>query len=69
MTDGQKSAVVSPAGEGRGPAELTEHIEAFQTQYPVASFKTHGMIVHHGQALAEWMMYEKNGKEFLPGRS
>jgi hypothetical protein len=59
----------SPAGEGRGLAELTTHIEAFQAQYPGATFRTHTMIAHHGQALAEWMMHDKDGAAFLPGKS
>lgn len=59
----------SPSGEGRGYAELTAHIEAFQKQFPGATFKTHAMIAHHGQALAEWMIYDKNGEAYLPGKS
>lgn len=59
----------SPGGEGRGLAELVAHIELFQKQYPGASFKTHTMIVHHEKALAEWMIYDKDGAEYLPGKS
>jgi hypothetical protein len=59
----------SPGGEGRGLAELAAHIAVFQKQYPGASFKTHSMIVHHEQALAEWIMYDKDGAEYLPGKS
>ena len=59
----------SQGGEGRGLAGLAAHIEVFQKQYPGASFKTHAMIVHHEQALAEWMIYDKDGAECLPGKT
>lgn len=59
----------SPQAEGHGRQQLITHIEEFQKQYPGASFKTHKLIVHHGQLLAEWMMYDGNGAEFLPGTS
>lgn len=59
----------SPGGAGRGLAQLAAHIEVFQAQYPGASFKTHAMIAHHEQALAEWMIYDQDGAECLSGKS
>jgi hypothetical protein len=59
----------SPSGEGQGREALLTHIDAFQTQFPGASFRTHTILSHHAQALAEWVMYDKEGSEFLPGRS
>lgn len=59
----------SPDSEGRGLATLAPHIEAFQQQYPGASFITHTLIAHHAQLLAEWTMYNKDGSEFLKGTS
>jgi hypothetical protein len=59
----------SPAGEGTGLQELTMMIEAFQVQYPGATFRTHRFLEHHGQALATWTMFDGEGKEFLPGTS
>ena len=59
----------SPTGEGRGYGDLTANIENFQKTYPGASFRTHTFVEHHGQALANWTVYDKTGAEFLSGSS
>ena len=59
----------SPVGQGKGRGQLTAHIEQFQQQFPGATFKTHTLLDQHAQALAEWIMYDKTGAEYLPGKS
>ena len=58
-----------PSTEGHGLKALTAHIEQFQKLYPGASFKTPKLPEHHGQALAEWKMYGKDGAELSSGTS
>ena len=65
----QDCTFTSPTSDGKGLQELTATIEQFQKQFPGATFQTHKMIQHHQQALAEWIMYDKQGIEFLAGKS
>jgi len=62
-------AFTNPVGEGEGFGNLVEHIGQFQKQFPGAYFKNSQLLTHHGQLLAEWTMYNKNGSEFLTGQS
>ena len=59
----------SPNSNGHGPHQLTEQIEEFQRLYPNATFKTHTFLEHNNQALAEWIMVDGTGADFLPGKS
>jgi hypothetical protein len=59
----------SPQYEGSGLMQLVARVDEFQKLYPGASFKTHKLIVHHDQLLAQWIMYDGSGAEFLPGSS
>lgn len=58
-----------PDTEVHGLGAFTTHIEKFQEQFPGAYFRTNKFIEHHGQSVAEWMMHNKDGSEFLPGTS
>ena len=58
-----------PNSELASVGALIAHIEEFQKAYPGAYFVTHKFMEHHGQSIAEWMMYAKDGSEFLPGTS
>ena len=58
-----------PDTEGSGLEAFTAHIENFQKQYPGAYFETRRFIEHHGQSVADWMMHNKDGSDFLPGTS
>lgn len=62
-------AFASPVAEGKGFAALLEHLGDFQKQYSGAYFKTSSIISHHGQFLAAWTMYNRDGSEFNSGHS
>lgn len=59
----------TPDTEGQGRNNLTVLLDQFQQQYTGAYFKTHKLIDHHNQGLAQWTMYDKTGTEFLSGNS
>jgi hypothetical protein len=59
----------SPPNEGKGIGELVRHIGDFQTQFPGAYFKSNKLFTQHGQLLAEWTMFNKDGSEFLTAHS
>jgi hypothetical protein len=59
----------NPLNEGQGLGNLVNHVGGFQTQFPGAHFKTNKLLVQHGQLLAEWTMFNKDGSEFLTAHS
>jgi len=59
----------NPLAEGQGLANLVRHVGEFQAQFPGAYFKTNKLIDQHGQLLAEWTMFNKDGSEFLTAHS
>ena len=65
----ESCSFADPDTEVFGLEALTAHIAKFQEQFPGAYFETRRFIEHHGQSVAEWMMHDKDGSEFLPGVS
>jgi len=65
----EEVAFSNPDTQGKGLGDLTVHIEDFQRQFPGAWFRGNKLIVHHGQLLAEWTMFNGDGTEFLTGNS
>ena len=59
----------NPLTEGQGLSNLIQHIGQFQEQFPGAYFKSNKLLLQHGQLLAEWTMYNKDGSEFLTAHS
>jgi hypothetical protein len=59
----------NPLAEGAGLGNLVKHVGQFQVQFPGAHFKTNKLLVQHGQLLAEWTMFNKDGSEFLTAHS
>jgi hypothetical protein len=55
----------NPQAEGQGLENLLKHVGEFQVQFPGAYFKTNKLLSQHGQLLAEWTMFNKDGSEFL----
>ena len=53
----------NPNGEGRGLANLLEHIRQFQEKSPGAYFKSNELLAHHGQLLSKWTMHKWDGSE------
>ena len=62
-------AYSNPDGQGEGRKDFTLHVADFQQQFPGAWFRGNKLIVHHGQLLAEWTMFNGDGTEFLTGNS
>jgi hypothetical protein len=59
----------NPLNQGQGLGDLVKHIGDFQAQFPGAYFKTNQLIAQHGQLLAEWTMFNKDGSKFLTAHS
>ena len=55
----------NPLNEGQGLGNLVTHVAGFQVQFPGAYFRTNKLLVQHGQLLAEWTMFHKDGSEFV----
>jgi hypothetical protein len=59
----------NPTGDGKGFSNLIEHIEGFQKRAPGAYFKSNKLLAHHGELLAEWALFKKDGSEFTTGHT
>jgi SnoaL-like domain len=59
----------NPINEGQGLGNLVKHVGDFQVQFPGAHFRTNKLLVQHGQLLAEWTMFNKDGSELLTAHS
>ncbi|WP_419804306.1 hypothetical protein [Terriglobus sp.] len=57
----------TPDTEGSGVESFTALLEKFQKQYPGSHFETRTFIEHHGQSVAEWILYGGDGSELLKG--
>lgn len=58
-----------PSGQASNRGELITFIEEFKQSMPGATFRNHKLIGHHAQTMAEWMLYDANGAELVPGSS
>jgi hypothetical protein len=65
----EEAIFTSPNIEGQGIENLLNHIEDFQGKFPGAYFRANSVLEQHGQLLAEWTMFSKDGTEFLTAHS
>lgn len=65
----EKIVFTSPNNEGQGIENLLNHIGEFQKKFPGAYFRANHVLEQHGQLLAEWTMFNKDGTEFLTAHS
>ena len=59
----------NPGVDGRGLSSLREHIAGFQGRFAGASFQINWFQQQHGQMLAEWTQFHKDGSEFITAHS
>jgi hypothetical protein len=60
----------NPMGpEGRGLANLIEHVAQFQARNPGGYFESTELLVHHGQLLSSWTMCKADGSPLAKGHT
>ena len=62
-------AFTNPGVEGCGVGNLLAHIARFQEKFPGGYFRTNWFRQQHGQMLAEWTQFNRDGSEFLTAHS
>jgi hypothetical protein len=59
----------NPGVSGRGLTSLLGHISRFQQRFGGGSFRINWFRQQHGQMLAEWTQFNKDGSEFITANS
>ena len=62
-------AYCDPGFECRGYAELLVKMDHSKQHFPGATFRVDSFLEHHGQAVANWTMFDGRGEEFVTGAS
>jgi hypothetical protein len=58
-----------PVSISRGHRELTAKMQATQRNFPGATFRNDKFAQHHGQAVSNWTMLDRNGTAIFTGTS
>jgi len=59
----------NPGVSGRGLDNLLGHISRFQERFPGGYFEINWTRHQHGQILAEWTQFNKDGSKFITAHS
>jgi len=59
----------NPGVSDRGVTNLLDHISRFQQRFGSGSFRINWFRQQHGQVLAEWTQFNKDGSEFITANS
>ena len=59
----------NPGVSGCGLTNLLDHISRFQQRFGGGSFRINWFRQQHGQMLAEWTQFNKDGSEFITANS
>ena len=58
-----------PVSISHGHRELTAKMQATQRNFPGATFRNDKFAQHHGQAISNWTMLDRNGTAIFTGTS